>query len=132
MSIIEDNHGMLKKYGTLEWMQNATPTQRAAYREFRVGLLKEELQEIENALKENDPEEMVDGLVDLVVVAIGTLNVFGVDAERAWNEVHRANMQKEVGVKATRPNPLGLPDLVKPAGWVSPNHAGNHGFFTKS
>ena len=34
---------------------------------------------------------------------------------------------KEVGRKETRPNPLGLPDLVKPEGWEAPSHEGNHG-----
>jgi hypothetical protein len=36
-------------------------------------------------------------------------------------------MSKEVGVKKERPNPLGLPDLVKPEGWINPSHSGNHG-----
>ena len=36
-------------------------------------------------------------------------------------------MQKEIGVKDTRPNPLGLPDLVKPEGWQSPQHYDNIG-----
>jgi len=36
-------------------------------------------------------------------------------------------MTKEVGIKASRPNPLGLPDLIKPEGWQPPSHQGNHG-----
>jgi hypothetical protein len=32
-------------------------------------------------------------------------------------------MQKRSGVKAERPNPLGLPDLMKPEGWVGPDHS---------
>jgi len=36
-------------------------------------------------------------------------------------------MSKEVGIKEGRDNPLGLPDLVKPAGWLAPDHSGNHG-----
>ena len=39
---------------------------------------------------------------------------------------------KEIGIKKERPNPLGLPDLVKPAGWENPNHNGNHGLFTNA
>ena len=74
-----------------------------------------------------DAEEVVDGLIDLCVVAIGTLDALGVDPYKAWDEVHKANMAKEVGVKPTRPNPLGLPDLVKPEDWVGPSHKGNHG-----
>ena len=41
-------------------------------------------------------------------------------------------MEKEVGVKDSRPNPLGLPDLIKPEGWVGPDHADNYGLFTKA
>ena len=31
-------------------------------------------------------------------------------------------MRKEPGVKPNRPNPLGLPDFIKPDGWVGPNY----------
>jgi hypothetical protein len=68
---------------------------------------------------------VVDAPIDLYVVAISTLDLFKVNAIRAWDGVHAAN--KEVGVKESRPNPLGLPDLIKPQGWVAPNHNGNHG-----
>lgn len=78
-----------------------------------------------------DPEEIVDGLIDLSVFAIGTLDVFNVDGFTAWNKVYDKNMQKEVGVKPGRPNPWGLPDMIKPSGWVAPSHAGNHGEFSK-
>ena len=74
-----------------------------------------------------DPEEIVDGLIDICVFAIGTLDVFGVDANEAWNRIYEANMAKSPGVKEGRPNPFGLPDLIKPEGWESPNHEGNHG-----
>jgi hypothetical protein len=39
-------------------------------------------------------------------------------------------MAKQPGVKPERPNPLGLPDLMKPEGWVNPSHNGNHGNLT--
>jgi hypothetical protein len=35
-------------------------------------------------------------------------------------------------VKESRPNPLGLPDLIKPAGWTAPSHEGNHGIIANS
>ena len=68
------------------------------------------------------PDDAIDALIDLCVVAIGTLDVFNVDAKHAWNEVLNANMNKQVGVKESRPNPLGLPDLIKPEGWKAPDH----------
>jgi len=38
-------------------------------------------------------------------------------------------MSKKVGVKQSRPNPLGLPDLIKPEGWEAPSHNNNVGLF---
>lgn len=98
------------------------PEMLKALLEFRIKFLDEELTEIKDA---KSAEDVVDGLIDLCVVAIGTLDLFGVDAEEAWDRVHAANMSKRVGVKESRPNPLGLPDLIKPEGWQAPDHKGN-------
>jgi predicted HAD superfamily Cof-like phosphohydrolase len=81
-------------------------------------------------IKNLNAEEVVDGLTDLVVFSIGTLDIFGVNPNIAWDKVDKANMAKEVGVKEGRPNPFGLPDLIKPEGWIAPNHEGNHGYFS--
>ena len=67
---------------------------------------------------------VVDALLDLCVVAVNMLDLFKFNAIQAWDGVHAAN---EVGVRESRPNTLGLPDLIKPQGWVAPNHNGNHG-----
>ncbi len=67
---------------------------------------------------------------DGIVFAIGTLDVFGVDGNLAWDRVYQANMLKHPGVKPGRPNPFGLPDLLKPDGWEAPSHEGNHGTFS--
>ncbi len=76
-------------------------------------------------------EEVTDALIDLCVVAIGTMDALDINAHIAWDEVHRANMSKQVGIKASRPNPLGLPDLIKPKGWIAPFHTGNIGLLEK-
>ena len=116
---------MHDKFGVTEWMKTATPEERNQFLAFRLNFLKEELDETNKAFATMDGEEITDGLIDLCVVAIGTLDAFGVDAHRAWNSVMEANMAKEPGVKASRPNPLGLPDLIKPEGWVGPDHTDN-------
>ena len=67
----------------------------------------------------------MDALTDLCVVAIGTLDLFDINALQAWDGVHAANRNKEAGVKASRPNPLGLPDLIKLQDRVAPSHNGN-------
>ena len=133
----KDMQDMHKKYGVNKWMQAELQSdvdwrKINKFMQFRLGMMQEELDETKNAFNSKDAEEMVDGIIDLCVFAIGTLEVFGVDAEKAWDEVYKANMSKEVGVKEGRPNPLGLPDLIKPDGWKGPNHEGNHGNITDS
>ena len=133
----KDMQDMHKKYGVNKWMQAELQSdvdwrKINKFMQFRIGMMQEELDETKNAFEKKDAEEMVDGIIDLCVFAIVTLEVFSVDANKAWVEVYRANMSKEVGIKEGRPNPLGLPDLVKPEGWEGPDHEGNHGNITDS
>lgn len=125
---VQDINDMHSKYGVHEWVKQ-NPEKMYEYLDFRLRFILEEFSETRTAYEDKDGEELVDGLIDLCVVAIGTLDAFGIDAHKAWNEVHKANMTKEVGVKESRPNPLGLPDLIKPEGWTAPSHEGNHGLF---
>ena len=126
---VKDINEMQYKYGVHKWMHDNRdqPDNLRKYLEFRIDFLKEELDETEAALVSMDSEEIVDGLIDLCVVAIGTLDAFGVDPYNAWDEILRANLSKEVGVKPERPNPMGLPDLIKPEDWEGPDHSDNHG-----
>lgn len=144
-----DINAMHTKFGVKEWFEANADNKElmAKYLTFRLNMCLEELLETANAAdldlgineegkfafmgdaSKTDPEEIVDGLIDLTVFAVGTLDVFNVDANKAWDTVHRANMNKSTGVKPGRPNPFGLPDLIKPADWVAPSHAGNHGDF---
>ena len=124
---VADIAEMHQKYGVNKWVEKATPEQLKQFLHFRVSFLEEEFKETFKAAGENDHDEIVDGLIDLCVVAIGTLDAFGIDAYTAWDRVHTANMNKEPGVKLERPNPLGLPDLIKPYGWEAPSHVDNTG-----
>ena len=129
-----DIHEMHTKFGVRNHVEKFDAEKLKHFLTFRLKFLREELEETEKAAyegKEVDCEEVVDGLIDLCVVAIGTLHAFGIDAHKAWGEVHKANMSKEVGVKEGRENPLGLPDLCKPKGWQPPSHQGNHGILPK-
>jgi len=96
--------------------------------EFRTKFQNEENTELNDALLEGDgADDVVDALIDMCVVAIGSLHAYGVDAQVAWDRVLRANMSKALGIKPNRPNPLGLPDLMKPEGWTAPSHLDNLG-----
>jgi predicted HAD superfamily Cof-like phosphohydrolase len=125
---------MHQKFGVHDWFEANKDNKDLMdkYLRFRLSMCKEELDETMTAIESKDPEEIVDGLIDLCVFAIGTLDVFGVDANQAWDQVYKANMVKSPGVKEGRPNPFGLPDLIKPEGWKSPSHEGNHGNLTNA
>lgn len=131
---VKDIAEMHEKFGVREWTLNKLFEKDydslRKFLEFRLNFIKEEFDETVSAVDTKDPEEIVDGLIDICVVAIGTLDAFGVDAHKAWDQVNEANMTKEPGIKPERPNPLGLPDLMKPAGWTAPSHEKNHGNFS--
>jgi predicted HAD superfamily Cof-like phosphohydrolase len=118
---------MHQHYGIHEAVEKLNREQLRQMLTFRFDFIDEELTEGYNAIDNSDPEEIVDALIDIIVVAIGTLDLYDVDIDKAWNQVLAANMGKEVGIKPSRPNPLGLPDLIKPEGWKGPDHSGNHG-----
>lgn len=122
------------KFGVHDWFEKNKNNKELMdkYLAFRLSMCKEELDETVEAYATKNPEEIVDGLIDLCVFAIGTLDVFGVDANEAWDRVYKANMNKSPGIKEGRPNPFGLPDLIKPADWQAPNHDGNHGDLQKA
>ena len=116
----QDSH-----YGFDKIYKNFNKEQLQEFLKFRILFLDEELNELKD--NQDNPEEIVDALIDLCVVAVGTLTALGVNAHIAWDEVARANLSKIPGVKESRPNPLGLPDLIKPEGWKAPSHINNHG-----
>ena len=131
---VQDIGNMHAHFGVYDWLDKNEndPEIMKKLLAFRLAFLREELDETAKAVEEMDAEEIVDGLIDLCVVAIGTLDIFNINSYTAWDEILEANMSKEPGVKPNRPNPLGLPDLMKPEGWTGPSHEGNHGTFTET
>jgi predicted HAD superfamily Cof-like phosphohydrolase len=125
---VKDINEMHHKYGVREVVNKFDANKLAEYLQFRVNFLQEELDELKHS---DNADDVVDALIDLCVVAIGTLDAFDVNAYTAWDRVHTANMNKQVGIKESRPNPLGLPDLIKPEGWTAPTHADNGGLLDK-
>lgn len=122
---IEDMHN---RYKVRDAIKKLDKEGLKHFLDFRIKFLEEELTELKEA---KTAEDVVDALIDLCVVAVGTLDAFEINSLKAWNEVHYANMRKEVGIKESRPNPLGLPDLIKPEGWTAPSHENNHGLISQ-
>lgn len=82
----------------------------------RANFMQEELDEFVTAHQENDMVKMADALADIIYVALGTADILQLPFDAIWKHVHRANMQKELGV-TSRGNTI---DAVKPEGLVGP------------
>ena len=60
----------------------------------RISLIKEELDEFQEALKEKNLVEVADALTDLLYVTYGAGHAFGIDLDKCFAEVQRSNMSK--------------------------------------
>jgi len=71
-------------------------TGSAQTKELRINLLQEELDELKEALQNDDLVETLDALIDLQYVLDGAFLSFGLQDQKsaAFEEVHRSNMSK--------------------------------------
>ena len=60
----------------------------------RIDLIKEELEELTNAMKEKDWTEVADALTDILYVTYGAGHAFGIDLDKCFDEVQSSNMSK--------------------------------------
>ena len=60
----------------------------------RVDLIKEELEELQEAMKNNDILEVADALTDILYVTYGAGHAFGIDLDKCFDEVQNSNMSK--------------------------------------
>ena len=60
----------------------------------RQELIKEELDELNQAIKEKDIKEVADALTDILYVTYGAGHAFGIDLDQCFDEVQKSNMSK--------------------------------------
>ena len=60
----------------------------------RIDLIKEELDELQVAMKNNDLLEVADALTDILYVTYGAGHAFGIDLDKCFDEVQNSNMSK--------------------------------------
>ncbi|MBD1168077.1 nucleoside triphosphate pyrophosphohydrolase family protein [Pelagibacterales bacterium SAG-MED06] len=60
----------------------------------RIDLIKEELNELQEAMKNNDLLEVADALTDILYVTYGAGHAFGIDLDKCFDEVQNSNMSK--------------------------------------
>ena len=62
--------------------------------QLRIDLIQEELNELKEAINNNDIIEVADALTDILYVTYGAGHSFGVDLDSCFNEVQNSNMSK--------------------------------------
>ena len=60
----------------------------------RIDLIKEELQELTEAMNNKDLLEVADALTDILYVTYGAGHAFGIDLNKCFDEVQNSNMSK--------------------------------------
>ena len=60
----------------------------------RVDLIKEELEELTEAMNNKDLLEVADALTDILYVTYGAGHAFGIDLDKCFDEVQNSNMSK--------------------------------------
>jgi len=60
----------------------------------RYDLIKEELDELKEAIDKKDIKEVADALTDILYVTYGAGHAFGIDLDKCFEEVQNSNMSK--------------------------------------
>ena len=60
----------------------------------RIDLIKEELEELTEAMNNKDLLEVADALTDILYVTYGAGHAFGINLDNCFNEVQNSNMSK--------------------------------------
>ena len=62
--------------------------------QLRCELIKEELEELNQAIKDKDIKEVADALTDILYVTYGAGHAFGINLDECFDEVQKSNMSK--------------------------------------
>ena len=60
----------------------------------RIDLIKEELEELTQAMNDKNLLEVADALTDILYVTYGAGHAFGIDLDKCFDEVQKSNMSK--------------------------------------
>jgi len=92
MSNFEDVKIFMKTFGQKVIAKPEFPDNRTV--DLRFDLIEEELNELKEAMKEKDLKEVADALTDILYVTYGAGCAYGIDLDKCFKEVQRANMSK--------------------------------------
>ena len=92
MSNFEDVKIFMKTFGQKVITKPHFPDEKTI--SLRYALIKEELCELEEAMKTKNLKEVADALTDILYVTYGAGCAYGIDLDKCFKEVQRANMSK--------------------------------------
>ena len=92
MSNFDDVKTFMETYGQEVKIKPSFPSEKIV--QLRYDLIKEELDELSDAINDKDIVEVADALTDLLYVVYGAGHAFGIDLDKCFAEVQRSNMSK--------------------------------------
>ena len=92
MSNFEDVEKFMKTFGQKVRTKPQFPDEKTI--QLRFDLIKEEINELEDAIKTKNLTEVADALTDILYVTYGAGFAYGIDLDKCFKEVQRANMSK--------------------------------------
>ena len=111
--VFEDQRKFMRAVG------QTTDEHNAAQFDLYCDLIKEETQELQEAIDAGDRVAMLDALIDITVVTAGAMHSLGVDAPGAWKEVMHSNFAK-VDPRTGKVTRREDGKILKPSGWEPP------------
>ena len=82
----------MKTYG--QEVKDKSGLSDAKTNKLRIDLIKEELEELTEAMQDKNLLEVADALTDILYVTYGAGHAFGIDLDKCFEEVQNSNMSK--------------------------------------
>ena len=92
MSNFDDVKTFMQTFGQEVKIKAEFPEEKIV--KLRYNLIKEELNELQNAIKTKDLKEIADALTDILYVTYGAGHAYGIDLDKCFIEVQKSNMSK--------------------------------------
>ena len=92
MSNFDDVKTFMKTFGQEVKIKPKFPKEKIV--KLRYDLIKEELNELQNAIKTKNLKEIADALTDILYVTYGAGHAYGIDLDKCFSEVQKSNMSK--------------------------------------
>ena len=92
MSNFDDVKTFMRTFG--QEIKNKPEFPNNKIKQLRYELIKEELNELKNAMQTKNLKEVADALTDILYVTYGAGHAYGINLDKCFEEVQKSNMSK--------------------------------------